>query len=200
MASASSTFDGSENPLSEAGLWTSGPGSYGDCQKVGGRARATASAQDDAARLVTPPIGDIQFSEATSFYSNVGASRWTGVMTRMPSATEADSYIWAGSHSLGNHQVFRCDDPGFVFTQLGATIAVAPVSGDVLRMESNGSTHSVFINGVLQTTRTDATYTSGQPAIEFYATTVSDAELDNWSGGDLASDELISSRLLLSVP
>jgi hypothetical protein len=187
VSDLSSSFAGSENPLSESSLWTSGPGAWGDLQKVSGLARAAATSTFSAARANdTAPgaaIGADQYSQVT--LTTLGAGNPEGGPTcRMASTTDGDCYLIDAVAGDGFY-FFRCTDGGTLsFTQLGAKVSVTPVAGDTLKLVVTGTTLESFRNGVSQGTRTDATFASGQPGLWIWAATLANRQQDDWLGGD----------------
>ena len=135
----------------------------------------------------TPTISGAQFSQATvsTFAATNGQAL---VTTRMASDTDGDCYLWYAYDGWNAIRLYRADDTGTIaFTQLGANFTPTAVAGDILRLESDGSTHTCKKNGVSQGTRTDATYATGQPGLAVgWAVAETDSEMDDWSGGDLA--------------
>ena len=81
MATASSTFDDSETPLSESLAWTSGPGSAFDVQKVSGDLRLTTlGGGDNMARYEAVTFGSNQYSRITPSER----SGWSRTWRRLP--------------------------------------------------------------------------------------------------------------------
>ena len=116
-------------------------------------------------RLVTPIVAADQYSEIT-YSQDPGASSWVGVTTRMQSATNGSGYLAIAY--AGAVQPYRADDTGsLTFTQLASTIVNISVAPRRLRLESQGNTHRVFLNGtqVLNHTASGTIYTTGQPGI-----------------------------------
>lgn len=184
-ASYTSSFPGTENPLSESGSW-SAPGSWANLEESSGTGVFPATAGTTAAaRLVSPSIGPIQYSEIT-YDTDPGASNWVGIMTRIQGSGNGSGYLVIAFD--GEILLYRADDTGsLAFTPLGTVTAVLSTSPRDLRLESSGSTHNVYFNGALVMTRTDATYTTGQPGIvSFYASSVT-AKITSFSGGDISN-------------
>jgi hypothetical protein len=156
---ASSSFTGIENPLSENGMWGA-TGSWSTLLKNNG---AYTTALTSGARLVTPVVSADQFSQIT-FDQDPGASAWPAVMTRVQGATNGSGYLAIAYNS--EVILYRTDDNGGLnFTWLAAADASLGTAPRTLRLESQGSTHRVYFNGTLLITYTDTTYTTGQPGI-----------------------------------
>ncbi len=77
-SATTSNFAGTENPLSESGVWDS-PGAWADLRKNNGAFAVGLNAQ---ARLVTPAVAADQYSEIT-YDQDPGSSSWVGVTTRV---------------------------------------------------------------------------------------------------------------------
>ncbi len=156
---ASSNFLGVESPLREGGMWDT-PGSWGALRKNDG---AYAVDLLDGARLVQPVLGADQFAEIT-YDQDPGASSWVGVMTRVQGASNGSGYLAIAY--AGQVRLYRTDDTGGLnFSLLASANASVGTAPRGLRMESEGSTHRVYFNGVLLINFNDARYTIGQPGI-----------------------------------
>jgi hypothetical protein len=156
---ASSTFTGVEDPLSENGMWDT-PGSWTSLKKNNG---VYSTNSTSAARLVTPTIGPDQFSEIT-YDQDPGASSWVGVTTRTLSTANGSGYLAIAY--AGQVRLYRTDDNGGLnFSLLASQTASVGTAPRDLRLESQGTTHKVYFNGVLAITFTDTKYASGQPGI-----------------------------------
>ncbi|QNI33520.1 hypothetical protein H7849_06120 [Alloacidobacterium dinghuense] len=160
-STATSTFSGVEDPLSENGMWGAS-GSWSTLKKNNG---AYTTSSTSAARLVLPVVGTDQFSEIT-YDQDPGNASWIGVMTRMQSPGNGSGYLaiaYAGQVIL-----YRTDDIGYLnFTTLASAATDVSVAPRRLRLESQGNTHRVYFNGALMLTYTDSanTYSTGQPGI-----------------------------------
>ena len=158
---ASSTFSGTESPLSENGMWST-TGSWSALSKNNGAYTTSGTA---GARLTTPLFGPDQFAEIT-YDQDPGTASWPGVMTRVQSASKGSGYLAIAY--AGQVRLYRTDDTGGLnFTLLASANASVAAAPRRLRLESQGSTHRVYFNGTLLITYTDPAnvYTSGQPGI-----------------------------------
>ena len=155
---ASSSFIGAENPLSENGTWST-TGSWSSMQKNNG---AYTTSADAGAILETPAVGPDQYAEI-SFDQDPGTAGWPGVMTRVQGANNGSGYL---AIAYGEQvRLYRTDDNGSLnFTELASADVNLATSPRQLRLESQGSTHRVYFNGVPMITYTDAnnTYAAGQ--------------------------------------
>jgi hypothetical protein len=158
---AFSSFVGTENPLSEGGLWDS-PGSWADLRKDGGAYAPGLNAQ---ARLLAPVVAADQYAEIT-YDQNPGSNGWVGVATRIQGSSNGSGYL--AIVYAGEVRLYRTDDSGglnfTLLAQVSASIGAAPRK---LRLESQGNTHRVFFNnGLLITHVASGTiYATGQPGL-----------------------------------
>jgi len=156
---ASSSFSGIEDPLTENGMWDE-PGSWSSLKKNNG---AYTTNTTSAARLATPVIAADQYVEIT-YDQDPGTASWPGVMTRVQGRTNGSGYLAIAY--AGEVRLYRTDDTGSLNFSLlasaGAAVGTAPRR---LRLESQGTTHRVYYNGVQMLSYTDSQYTTGQPAI-----------------------------------
>ena len=157
----SSTFSGVEDPLSENGMWGT-TGSWTSLKKNNG---AYSTQITSAARLVTPVVGADQFAEIT-YDQDPGTASWPGVMTRIQGASNGSGYLAIAY--AGQVRLYRSDDTGNLnFPLLASANVDVSVAPRRLRLESQGTTHRVYFNGVLLISYTDTSnvYTTGQPGI-----------------------------------
>lgn len=191
MTQVSSTFDGTENPLSEGGNWTSGIGAYGNMQKVSGEAREAATSEDDAARWAGASVADDAFSEVTYGTVNLSAAGFnnTGASTRINSTTDGDSYTGGMTvNGATSWEFYRVDDTGsLAFTMIGTSNA-ARANGDVCQLDSTGTQHEVFRNSTsIIGPITDSTHASGQPGISAFEQNANTLPITSWQADDGAA-------------
>jgi hypothetical protein len=156
-----SSFSGSENPLSEGGAWDS-PGPWANLRKNNG---ALADGLNAMARRITPGVGTNQYSEIT-FDQDPGSASWVGVMTRIQGATNGSGYLAIAY--AGEVRLYRADQGGSLsFTLLAAAAADLTAAPRRLRLESDGNTHRIYLNGALFISHvaTGTIYSTGQPGI-----------------------------------
>ena len=181
---ASSSFAGVEDPLSENGMWGT-TGSWTSLKKDNG---VYSTDITSAARLLTPAVGADQYSEI-AYDQDPGTASWPGVMTRVQGANNGSGYLAIAY--AGQVRLYRADDTGSLnFTLLASADAVLATAPRLLRLESAGSTHSVYFNGTLMITYTDAgnTYSAGQPGIADSVFGGPTVRILSFSGGALASN------------
>jgi hypothetical protein len=156
---ASSSFSGVEDPLSENGMWDK-PGSWTSLKKNNG---VYTTNKTSAARLTTPVIGADQYVEIT-YDQDPGAASWPGVMTRVQGPTNGSGYLAIAYD--GEVRLYRTDDTGTLnFTELASASAAVGTAPRQLRLESQGTTHRVYYNGVQMLSYNDSQYATGQPGI-----------------------------------
>jgi hypothetical protein len=157
---ASSTFVGVEDPLSENGMWQR-PGSWGSLKKSNGAYATTANA---GARLALPVVSGDQAAEIT-YDQDPGSGSWVGVLTRVQGPGNGSGYLAIAY--AGQVRLYRADDVQgqLRFTWLAGANAGVSVAPRHLRLESEGTTHRVYFNGVQMLSHTDTSYATGQPGI-----------------------------------
>jgi hypothetical protein len=160
-STASSAFSGVEDPLSENGMWGA-TGSWTTLKKNSG---AYSTNTTSAARLVAPAVSADQYAEIT-YDQDPGSASWPGVMTRVQGASNGSGYLAIAY--AGQVRLYRTDDRGTLnFPLLASANASVGVAPRRLRLESQGTNHRVYFNGVLLLSYTDSSnvYTTGQPGI-----------------------------------
>ena len=155
----SSSFLGAEDPLSEGGLWDK-PGSWCSLKKNDG---VYTTGVNCGARLVTPVLGGDQYAEIT-YDQDPGTASWVGVMTRVQGTGNGSGYLAIAY--AGQVRLYRADDTGSLdFTMLALADTDVSVAPRRLRLESQGTTHRVYFNGVQMLSYTEVRYTTGQPGM-----------------------------------
>ena len=157
-------------------------GSWTSLKKNNG---AYSTAISSAARLVTPVVVADQYAEIT--YDQDPGTNWPGVMTRVQGPTNGSGYL-AIAYS-GQVQLYRTDDTGtlnfVLLTSANADLGAAPRR---LHLESQGTNHRVYFNGVLMLSYTDSTYTAGQPGIAESFSGGTTVRILSFTGGALAGN------------
>ena len=123
-------------------------------------------------------FGPDQYSQAVKGNS----SDQVGVLARV--STSAQSYyrfmiIDSSTATLGKYV-------NGTWTQIGANITGTYASGDVIRIEVEGTTIRCLQNGNVIRTDTDSDLTEGRPGVRFHNIT---ASLDDWQGGNIVDSE-----------
>lgn len=171
--SASDTFNRSDadplatspNMTGSSGVWTDGPGAWGACKIVAFGAIGSGGTAD-AAKPASPTFPE---NQAATITLTTGGLALSGVATRMQAGANGSCYL-AAIDTTTQISVYRVDDTGtLAFVLLGAAFTVATlVDGDLVTLESSGTGHTLKINGASQGTRSDSTYSAGQPAMVFF--------------------------------
>lgn len=175
------SFAGTENPISEGGAWTRGltegldwtnPKTTGG-QAVASTAPTPSRYSDDIAHLSGFPAN--QWAQATVYkvagYTGNGGGHEVELLLRFqitPHNARGYEVLWGLSGYLA---IVRWNGPVGSYTPLydpGVGSIPVPQHGDVLRAEITGSTIKVYRNGVQVASVTDTTYATGNPGIGFW--------------------------------
>lgn len=158
------------NPMSSpvsGGTWTNGSTNFSPLKVLDNLCSGTTAAVC-VGRVATPSFSTVQRATITIY--DTGVSR--GPVVRMQSSSNASGYLAQISNDNVSLGLYRMDDSGGsgTYTQLGSTVTLSsPIAaGDTVSILANGTTLTVYVNGVLQITQTDATYSGGQPGIFVY--------------------------------
>lgn len=190
------SFAGTENPISEGGKWVNGKSvglSWNNVQSIPGRAFAAAfvggaSRYNDPIAHLNTSFAANQFAQGTVYrvpgYRNASDKHEIELLLRFQiTANSARGYevLWGQD---GEIVVVRWNGPLGSYTVLGG-IPDSPsnmaVDGDVLRVEIIGSVVRVYRNGSLVVTgASDSTFTNGQPGIGFWPTAGSTLASYGW--------------------
>lgn len=166
-------FDGTENPLSEGGVWHHQGLDWQLVQKVDGAAYGTQTGfggYDDSYAYLAgfPPdqsgAGVIQRNPGSSGIHEVEILlRWTD------SAHSAQGYECLLSYDANYAQIVRWNGPFGDFTYIGwAAHAPMPKTGDTFSAAITGDLIIAYYNGLEIMRATDSTYDTGSPGIGFY--------------------------------
>lgn len=170
------TFDRTDaDPMSTAAsdgvsTWTSGPGALDSCRVLNNNLRASAGTPSGA-RILSPSFNANQ--SATMLFEGAGADlTLVGVGVRMQGIGDASGYL-ALVDDTTHVTINRVDDTGtLAYVPLGAQFTIpALAEGHTMTLGIVGSTLTLYINGFIQGTRSDATYATGQPWAYFTDTT-----------------------------
>jgi hypothetical protein len=196
----STDFSGSENPISEGGVWTNGGDVGLDWQneaKDQGLAFGTgfSDGYDDCLAHLSGFAAD-HYAEAT-VHAEAGytppSSHEVELLLRFEiTANSARGYEvlcgWGGAYS----QIVRWNGPLDDFTYLDTTGPGfgALVEGDVIRAEAVGDTITAYKNGSEVMQATDPTWSDGNPGMGFFIRPGAGAEprsycYDAYAAGDL---------------
>ncbi len=168
MASASSSFTGTENPLSESGVWTALTAYWQTMRKATGAATNSATTGNDcAARYTGVTFSADQFSEMTLKAVPTGGQLFFHYLFARMNST-AGTYLFTTAADIGANivQLYRVDNSGN-YTQIGTNITLGAnmAANDVMRLEVVGTGLTCKYNGTTVRTATDSTFATGQPGI-----------------------------------
>lgn len=190
-AIVSSTFTGSENPLSESGVWVAtvtATDTFDLVKKVSGDARASVGGgKDTLTTYDTAPAND-QCSEVTLNAYTAGALNAISLLVRNTPDADFLAGYW-GIFNDGNVIILENDGLGNNYVQDGSTGSATVGATDVLKMCIVGTTINVYQNGVSRVNATDATYASGKVGFGLaYGGGAAEADISiaSWRGGDSA--------------
>lgn len=200
MASASSSFVGTENPLSESGVWTALTTYWQHVTKANGlKVDPGPIANDCAARYTGVTFSANHYAEITLAAVPTGGQLFFQyVMCRM-NATAA-CYLLTTAPDVGTTalQLYKLDNTG-TYTQIGTnvTLGSSMAANDVMRLECVGTTLNVRYNGSLVRTATDSTLATGQPGVGGWAqNSGSNVVLVSlWSTADISASDVLPSRM-----
>ena len=173
----STTFDLTENPISEGGRWFNTGTLWTKVRTENGLAFGTNGPQNT-------------YDDSYAYLSGFGPDQQVEAVVQVDSALLGDPHEvelllrWADSavnargyeclfHFNGSVQLMRWNGPFGNFDEIpGATgrksAGRALVTGDVIKATINGNTIIAYLNGVELSRVTDSMWTSGQPGIGFF--------------------------------
>jgi len=192
VASASSSFVGTENPLSEGGVWTALTAYWQHVTKANGlKVDGAVLANDCAARYTGVTFTANHYSEVTlAAVPGAGQLFFQYALARLNATAACYELTTAPDVSSTTLQLWVLDNAGNA-TQIGTNITIGSpmAAGDVMRLECVGTTLNVRYNGVLVRTSTDSTLSTGQPGIGAWAqNSTSNVVLASlWSAADLSA-------------
>ena len=181
MATASSTFDGTENPLSEGGNWTSGIGDFNDMLKLAGVAGSTLNNGNAFWAEATNNFGDDQYSKITV---SDGTKKSWNLTVRTGPADHTCYYLENGGADTWD--LYYRDGAG-TFNTLTTFATQAVANNDTVELRVVGNQVSAYLNGSqVGTTYTDSgnnKLTGGQPGFGEWTTGAN--QITAWEGGDV---------------
>lgn len=193
-----------EVPLNESGQWTSSIWQYPDgIRSIAHHVRASGQGTHCGARRLSS-LGSNHSSECFDIIT-LGVDGFAGPMTRMQSPTDASGYLLVYRTADNALRLYKVDDSGgaFVPTQIfnpQGDLTITPTQPSRIRLESNGSTHTAYFNGVSVGSWTDSTYTGGQPGFWLYeGSQPRQAMMTKWKGIDLATSAMVETDLTQKV-
>lgn len=131
-----------------------------------------------------------QYSQAT--FKALDADSFMGVTVRH-SAT--DFVTAQNQNNIGGVEIIWYN--GGAFTSIASDTAGELVANDVVRLEAEGTTFRMYVNGSLRISGTNASApASGRAGI---LVTNSGDQLDDWSGGNIVADGSTPTRMLMGM-
>jgi hypothetical protein len=191
VTSASSSFSGIENPLSEGGVWTQ-PSSYWSAVQKSTGLKSVVLANDCAARYTGATFSADHSSQITLLTIPAGALLMFHYVLCRCQAANAGCYLLSTAGDVGPNilQLYVLSTSGG-YTQIGANITLGAnfAIGDTMKLQLVGTGLTCFLNGASVRTATDSTYSTGQPGVAGWAQdTASNAPyISAWSAADVAA-------------
>jgi hypothetical protein len=180
VATAADNFQRADaNPMS--GSWGI-PTSVPQLQIISHNVAVNATSQNSAEYYNGATFGNDQFSQAVVVTLATSGQPGPGVVVRL-SASAMTGYVarvqtGAGAGIYLDKIVANVTTN--LFTASGATFN----AGDTLKITAIGTLISVYRNGVLVNSATDASIASGQPGIFIWSGSSASGTVTNWAGGD----------------
>jgi hypothetical protein len=183
--SYSTNFAGTENPLSEGGVWINGSitGYRSDCASQPGRGYGTQvpitpPPYSDSWAILNLPFSPDVYSKAVVYVdpSISGEHELELLLRASMSSGRSYGYAFDWVYNSGNIYMGTADGADGAFSQWGAPFPVAfrtPRNGDVIEFQLKGWIATCWINGsqIFQhdVSKHSITYSSGRPGIAFYS-------------------------------
>lgn len=191
MAFASSSFTGTENPLSEGGVWTTPSAFWGPCRKANGQGVGAVNTESSMYYNAVTFSAD-HYSEIVLAAVQTGGQLYFHYVNCRMNTTAGLYNLSTGLETGPNIlQMYSVSNAG-TFTQIGADIITPSnlAAGDIIRLEVFGNTLAVKVNqGSGMTTLrtdTDSTFTTGQPGVGGWAQAGSDVLFTaSWTAADI---------------
>lgn len=181
MASDAFAYSDGNLQTVSGGVWTN---ILSGLQVVSGAADAVSFGNQGVAFFGGAASSGDQYSETTYKAGTTVYSCGCGV--RLTSTGGGTGYfVVAGVSGGTDANAYQIDAGVANLLSPHISMGVAPVAGDVFRVEISGVTLSIYINGVLKGTKNvGSTYSTGQPGIMSTFNGGYDQH-ESWSGGDL---------------
>ena len=189
---ASSSFAGTEDPLSEGGTWANMPsltGGTGIRVAKAGFAYSKPDNGNHAGARSTATLSSDQYTLIT-IQQYVGGQMGPTVRTQASGGAQDSHYLWwVGS---GGPYLYRIDANGTTYSSVGITPAPirAAVSGDTVRLVARGNAIIGYLNGTRVAWAWDSTYPSGSSGVLFFpggSGTSTGNQMSYWEAGNAPS-------------
>jgi hypothetical protein len=198
-------FPAAENPIYENGKWINGGTSgldWTDVATTPGKAFGTQSGTspnpyDDSIAHLSGTWGSDQAAIATVFVTSAPTRCCAEVevhLRRTIAPHSSTGYEFQCSVAQGNPYMYIVRWPGPSEPNLDAYVAIAErtdmgcANGDVLAASAVGSTLTLYKNGAVAISGTDATYASGAPGVGFFVQNGS-GNIADWGFSNFAADD-----------
>src|SRR5690242_11171898 len=174
-------------------IWNNITGESGICDQndaVAGRGSFSAVRADTGIRNVSTTFPDDQYAQAKVWVVSTSGGTGPGVVVR--SASAADTYYrtvvnHAGGTPSGTNNITLSKIVAGGSTTIW-TRSVSFTDGDTIRLEAQGTTLRVFINGSqVGADATDSAISTGNPGI-CMSTNVTSASIDDFEAGSLSAN------------
>jgi hypothetical protein len=193
VTTASDDFNALAAGESLAGAWTQAYATTGGDMRRGtsGDPRVAADATYTHAFVIRNDIspGAAQFSQITQAESAQGAAYGYACVRMAGANATLTCYALRWRVGETGYEIGTFDGSTETFTAIGAAFTSGAADAtDVMKLEVSSTTLTAYRNAVSLGTRTDATYSSG--AVGFGQRNEDASafgQLDDWSGGDIAS-------------
>lgn len=175
-----STFDGTEDPLSEGGRWLNTMSGWSGASKGGGVLTSNLINGDGFSYINNPVIYSTnQYAQIVVSNNWDSGGHYAGVSVR--SGDGIGGYgIWTSPNQL---------EIGRYYDNVGSSIAQSSTvwvsAGDIIRIEVEGSTIRLKKNGVIIASVVDTTFADGQPGVNTWDTGANAALADFYEAGIL---------------
>lgn len=180
-----------ENPLSNGGVWSTTYTGTDAPQVVGNRVRpTTAGGNSNVASLNSPTFPNNQYAKMVIATAGGASAKYYSTLVRMSAPTTFNGY--------------RCT--AYINTDTGYTSSIAKITAgtsadlvtenattwavtDTVDCRAEGTTLSLFRNGVVLLTTSDSTYSTGRPGIRLYSQSgVANVEADDFDAGEFVAE------------
>lgn len=192
MASASSSFAGTESPLSEGGVWSALTTYWQHLRKATGAAVDTAVLGNDCAARYTGVTFSADHSSAITLAAvPTGGQLFFQYVTARMNATAA-CYLATTAPDISSTtlQLYKIDNTG-TYTQIGAniTLGASMAGGDVMELDVVGTGLTVKYKGATVRSVTDSTLATGQPGLGAWAQNSGSniVLISAWSAADIVA-------------
>lgn len=185
------TFDATENPLSEGGKWRRANNAWTNMRTANGVAIGTTGitgSYDDSYAYLTQPFGNDYEIEGVAYRSPSlvsGSSNEIELHLRVSDDTNNVRLYEVVWQAYGGQQIVRWNGPFGDITVLPTTelkyFASAIKDGDRLKASIVGNVITMYVNGVATQRATDNTIPTGQPGIGVYYKVGADPAAFGWS-------------------